>query len=264
MIDTHCHLTYRGLAERVDEVLEGAREAGVDRMVSIGTGIADSEKAAVLAGEREGVYATVGLHPHHAGELVDESSFSQSVWRLAGLPGVVGLGEMGLDDHYDDPPGVVQERAFAVQLGLAGEAGLAHLPVVVHNREATERTVGMVRESGLDVGRFVFHCFTGTADELDVILDLGVWVGLTGIVTFNSARDVAEASDRIPIDRLLVETDAPYLTPAPHRKVRPNEPKYVVEVARFLAERRGMSYEALVERVDRNAERFYGLDAVAS
>lgn len=260
MIDTHCHLTYNGLAERLDEVLEGARQDGVDTMISIGTTLADSASAIQVAEQHPQVFATVGVHPHHAAQVGDEQDFLDEFRRLAHRRGVVALGEMGLDCHYDDPPMATQERAFALQLRLASESGLNQLPIVVHNREATDRSVAMVRESSLDPGRFVFHCFTGTATELDKVLDFGFHVGFTGIVTFRSALDLAEASDRVPIDRLLVETDSPYLTPEPHRKVRPNEPRYVTHVARFLAERRGMSYEAFTEQVDANARRFYRLD----
>ncbi|MEQ9459518.1 MAG: TatD family hydrolase [Phycisphaeraceae bacterium] len=259
MIDTHCHLTYDGLAERLDEVLAGAQQDGVDTMISIGTTLTDSASALQVAEHHAHVHATVGVHPHHAAQVGDEQAFLDEFRRLAHRQGVVSLGEMGLDCHYDDPPLTTQERAFALQLGLAAESGLDKLPIVIHNREATDRTIAMVRESGLDPRRFVFHCFTGTVDELNKVLDLGVYVGFTGIVTFRSAAALAEASDRVPIDRLLVETDSPYLTPEPHRKVRPNEPRYVTHVARFLAKRRKMSFEAFVQQVDDNARRFYRL-----
>ncbi|QDU72116.1 TatD family hydrolase [Mucisphaera calidilacus] len=257
MIDTHCHLTYDGLAERVEEVLAAARAAGVGRVVSIGTSLADSAAAIELAGHRREVSATVGLHPHHAEQMVDGEAFAQEMRSLARREGVVALGEMGLDQHYDEPSLAVQRRAFEVQLGVAAELG--SLPIVIHNREATDETLAMVRASGISPERFVFHCFTGTAEEIVKIVDFGAWVGFTGIVTFKSGRGVAAASDLVPLERLLVETDSPYLTPEPYRKIRPNEPRYVVEVARFLAERRGMGFEAFVGVVDGNAERFYGL-----
>lgn len=261
MIDTHCHLTYEGLADRVEEVLSSARDAGVDRMVSIGTTVAGSEAAVELASHTPNVWATVGVHPGHADQVTDARMVRDQLRYLAQREEVVALGEMGLDQHYDEPLLEVQQRAFAAQLELAAE--LDTMPIVIHNRKATDPTLAMLRESRLDPARFVFHCFTGTAGELEQILEFGAWVGFTGIVTFKSARDLAEASDLVPLDRMLIETDSPYLTPEPYRKIRPNEPRYVAEVACFLAERRGLSLEDFTTAVDGNAERFYGLKPTA-
>jgi len=256
MIDTHCHLTYDGLIERVDEVIAVARVAGVDRMISVGTSPDDARRAVALAERFAGVYVAAGVHPHYSTHGVDLAALRE----LAQHEKVVALGEMGLDRHYPDPPPQVQRPAFAAQLELMSE--FPHLPGVVHNREATDDTLAMIRDSGVPGNRFVFHCFTGPRKELDAILDTGAMVSFTGIVTFGSARDLAEASDRVPIERLMIETDSPYLTPEPHRKVRPNEPRYVVHVAAFLAQRRGMSVEEFTETVDANAERFFGLSGI--
>ena len=138
-----------------------------------------------------------------------------------------------------------------------------NLPAVIHNREATGDTLAMLADSGLPGERFVFHCFTGGVDEVERILGFGAMVGFTGIVTFGSAGNVAAAADRVPLDRLMLETDSPFLTPMPHRKVRPNEPKYVPRVASFLAERWGMPVEEIIAAADANAERFYRLASVA-
>ena len=196
---------------------------------------------------------------------------------------------MGLDKHYPDPPMKMQRAAFAAQLGLAAEVGArvsgigyrqdkaraeasesgssetrspipdTRLPIIIHNREATDDTLAMIRDSGIPGERFVFHCFTGTPDEVEKILAIGAMVSFTGIITFKNATSIAEASDRVPLDRLMIETDSPYLAPEPHRKVRPNEPKYVVHVAEFLAKRRGMTRADFTAAVDRNAVRFFGL-----
>lgn len=260
MIDTHCHLTYPGLRERVADVLVAAAGAGVDRMISVGTSPADAREAVALAERHDNVFATVGVHPHYAGEVDDLPTLLTAMRSLATHPRVVALGEMGLDRHYPQPTMQVQRAAFEAQLSLAVQ--MPDLPVIIHNREATDDTLAVLRASGLPGERFVFHCFTGTAQELDRILEFGAMVGFTGIVTFSSARDLAAASDHVPIDRLLIETDAPYLTPVPYRKVRPNEPRYVAEVARFLAARRNLSMEELTAAVDANAERlFRGLAA---
>ena len=257
MIDTHCHLTYPGLTERLDEVIEAAASAGVDRMVSIGTSAEDSRLAAAVAERHPQVWATAGLHPHHAAAMRDAAELQEQLRELLDRPRVVALGEMGLDLHYDDPPLDVQRAAFGAQLELMIER--PDLPGVIHNREATEATLAMLKDLGLPGERFLFHCFTGSPGEVDAILATGAMVGFTGITTFRSAANVAEASDRVPLDRLLIETDSPYLTPEPHRKVRPNEPQYVRFVAGFLAERRGMTVDEFTTAVDANAERFYRL-----
>lgn len=259
MIDTHCHLTYEPLYEQVEQVLARAAAADVDRMISVGTSPDDARTAAALAGRFANVYATVGLHPHYADKWPDQSAITEVMRELAADPKVVALGEMGLDKHYDDPPIADQRRAFAWQLEVAAEAAHQRLPIIIHNREATDDVLAMIRDSQLPAQRFVFHCFTGTVNELDAILATGAMVSFTGIVTFNSARDLAEASDRVPLERLMVETDSPYLTPEPHRKVRPNQPCYVPHVARFLAARRNMDEQAFIETMDANAVRFFNL-----
>ncbi len=256
MIDTHCHLTYPGLADRVEQVLADAAAQGVDRMISIGTSLADSQKASEVAHSYAPVYATAGVHPHHAAEVKDIDALLTGLASLLKEPQVVGLGEIGIDLHYDDPSLATQKQVFHAQLELLRDS---KLPCVIHNRKATEHTLAVLRESGLPGERFLFHCFTGSVAEAEQILDFGAMVGFTGIVTFKSAREVAEASDRVPLDRLFIETDSPYLTPEPHRKVKTNEPKFAKHVAEFLAQRRGMNLGDFVGQVDANAERFFSL-----
>ena len=258
MIDTHCHLTYDGLYERVDRVVQDAAAAGVDRMISVGTTPQDSRKAGVLAQRFEGVFATAGIHPHYASQ-VDLELAEVFLRNEAELPKVVALGEMGLDRHYPDPPMEAQRRAFALQLELM--ASFTTRPGIIHNREATDDTLAMIADHGVDGSRLVFHCFTGSEAEVEQILAIGAMVSFTGIVTFGGAKSVALASDRVPLERLMIETDSPYLTPAPHRKVKPNEPKYVPHIAAFLAERRGVALGDFVHAVDTNARRFFGLPA---
>ena len=257
MIDTHCHLTYQGLHERVDAVVAAAYAAGVDRMITVGTTPEDTERAVALAQQYDGVFATLGLHPHYAMEVSDRAGLISAFRRLVADCSIVALGEMGLDRHYDDPPLSEQQRALEWQLELA--ADYPDLPIIIHNREATEQTLEVLGRSGLRPERFVFHCFTGSNGELDAVLDFGAMVSFTGVVTFSGARELAEATARVPLDRIMVETDAPYLTPEPYRKVRPNEPQYVREVARTMATARGMDEAAFIEAVDANAIRFFGL-----
>ena len=257
MIDTHCHLTFDGLYSRVSEVLSAARKAGVDRWITVATDPIDADRALDLADRFEGVYVAVGVHPHEATNWSDPKKLIDQLSIAADHDKVVAMGEMGLDLHYPQPPFEAQERLFAWQLDWAQER--VQLPIIIHNRSATDRTIQMIERSGVAGERFVFHCFTGDADELQSVLDLGSMVSFTGIVTFGNAVSLAEISDQVPMERLMVETDSPYLTPEPHRKVRPNEPRHVLDVARFLADRRALALEEFIARVDANARRFFQL-----
>jgi TatD DNase family protein len=256
MIDTHCHLTYDPLLGRIDDVLRRAGEAGVDRMITVGTSPEDVAKAIALAQRFAQVYAAVGLHPHYSAQWQDLGVVQQMIRTLASHPRVVAIGEMGLDRYYPDPPIQVQRRALEAQLQIAAEFDK---PIIIHNRQATDDTLAMLRDSGIAASRFVFHCFTGSPAELDAILAFGAMVSFTGIVTFNSARELGESTRRVPDDRIMIETDSPYLTPEPHRKVKPNEPCFVPHVAAHLAKVRGISVEQMVQLVDANARRFFGV-----
>lgn len=258
MIDTHCHLTYSPLSDRVDQVLAKALQMGVDRMICVGTTPDDAVKAAFLAIDNPAIFATAGLHPGYSGDWLDEDLVKNQLRTVMAHEQVVAVGEMGLDKHYPDPPLDIQQAAFEWQLELMKEADL---PGVIHNREATDQTLATLRVSGLAGDRFVFHCFTGTQQELDAILDFGAMVSFTGIVTFKSSGALALAQQSVPMDRLMIETDSPYLTPAPFRKVRTNEPCYVSEVAKFLATNRQMTLDDFVAQVDANAQRFFKLPA---
>jgi TatD DNase family protein len=257
MIDTHCHLTFRGLYDRIDDVLAGAAEAGVDRMICVGTTPDDARQAHQIATQHDHIYSTVGLHPLHVDECDDRAALEAAIGELIDQPGVVALGEMGLDKHYDEPPLDQQRERFHWQLELVGQ--YPDKPIVIHNRKATDETLAALSEAGIAGRRCVFHCFTGDADEAKKILDYGAMISVTGIVTFKNARSIAEAIDQVPLDRLMAETDAPFLTPEPYRKVRPNEPKYVIHVAEFLAKRWDKKTAEVTDAFDLNAERFFGL-----
>ena len=258
MIDTHCHLTFPQLHRQLDDVLARAAARGVDEMISVGTNPADARAAAALAQRYAHVHATAGLHPLYVKPETDLDVADEMLAWAAAADEVVALGEMGLDYHYGDPPRELQHKAFARQLTTIAKLDTTK-PVVIHNRKATSDVLAMIREAGLPASRFVFHCFTGDRVEVEQVLTAGAMVSFTGIVTFANAREVADASDAVPLERLMVETDSPYLTPEPHRKVRPNEPAYVVDVARFLAARRGMGFDEFVDAVDGNARRFFDL-----
>jgi TatD DNase family protein len=250
MIDTHCHLTDPRLMSQLDAVLERAAAAGVGKIVTIGTDPGDWEAVAAVTRRFPNVRCAVGAHPNYCQEIQFEQL--ARLREYCADPAVVALGEMGLDYHYDTSPREKQARYFEAQLDLAREVGL---PVVVHCREAVDDCLAMLeRFSGV---RAVFHCFTGTAQEARRIWDAGYLTGFTGVVTFRNGQGLREIAGEAPGDRILVETDAPYLTPEPMRKQKVNEPAMVVHTAAAVAAARGISLEELDRITTENAMGFY-------
>jgi TatD DNase family protein len=243
--DDHCHL---GHLEDVGAALADAAEAGVARVIDVGTDVADSTAAADRAAAHPEVWATAGVHPHEARHGTDglEALFARSEVRA--------VGECGLDYHYDHSPRDVQREVFATQVELAHRHERA---LVIHTREAWDDTFAVLAEVGMPA-RTIFHCFSGGVTEADRALELGAHLSFSGIVTFPSANDLRDAARRCPDDRLLVETDAPFLTPVPHRG-RPNRPGLVPLVGTELAAVRGQAVEAVAELTWDNATRVYEL-----
>ncbi|HEV2150025.1 MAG TPA: TatD family hydrolase [Longimicrobiaceae bacterium] len=250
LIDSHTHLTDERLFPDVEGVLERAREAGVEAVVTIGTYPDSSREAVALAARFPQVYATVGVHPHAADQGTDEA-FAE-IRALLREPKVVGLGETGLDYFYDNAPRQAQRASFLRHLELARETGL---PVVVHTRSADADTADVIADAAGVRG--VLHCFSGGRALLDRALEAGWYVSFAGMITFKKYED-ADLVRAVPADRILVETDAPYLAPVPHRG-RTNEPAYVVHTARRAAEIRGEDPEEFAARAARNARAFYGI-----
>jgi TatD DNase family protein len=248
VIDSHTHLD-RGPGPEA-ELVAAAREVGVKRILTVGID-AESRRAALAAAETyDEVFAAIGQHPNNASGYDD--AITQEVRELAADPRCLAIGETGLDDYRDYAPRADQERAFRDHIEIARELGK---PLVIHTRAAEDDTIATLTEhaDGLEV---VLHCFS-MPDRLDECLDHGWWISFAGNVTYPKAQDLAEAAERVPLDRLLVETDAPYLTPQEVRKHR-NQPAYVVHTARFVAERRGIAYEELEAAVEANAARLLG------
>ena len=243
--DSHCHVPYEGVGE---EVIGEARAAGVARMITVGTDAEQSRAAIETASRHDGVWATVGLHPHDAKQGVE------SVVGLLDAPKVVAVGECGLDYHYDHSPRETQRLAFAAQIALAHDRDLA---LVIHTREAWDDTFAILTAEGVPE-RTVFHCFTGGPDEARRALDLGCHISFSGIVTFRGAPEVREAATLCPLERILVETDSPYLTPVPYRG-RPNTPAYVPLVGAAVAVARGTTTEAVEAATFATTERVFRL-----
>ncbi|PLS76222.1 MAG: hypothetical protein CYG61_03290 [Actinobacteria bacterium] len=246
--DSHCHVPYKDLDL---QALAAARQAGVTRFINVGTDAEQSAAAIAVAQEHDGVWATVGLHPHDATQGVD------SIVGLFSAPRVVAVGECGLDYHYDHSPRPVQRDAFAAQVALAHRHGLA---LVIHTREAWDDTFAVLAAEGVPE-RTVFHCFTGGTQEARRALDLGGHLSFSGIITFKGADDVRGAAALCPLDRLLVETDAPFLAPVPHRG-RPNQPAFVPLVGAAVAAAKGLDPVEVEHASWAAAEAVFGLQEV--
>jgi TatD DNase family protein len=248
VIDSHTHLDRAPGSDA--ELVEAAREAGLKRILTVGTDTRSCHAAIAAAEAHDEVFAAVGRHPNDSTGYDD--AVTDELRELARHPKVLAIGETGLDDYRDYAPRADQERAFTAHMALARETGK---PLVIHTRAAEDDTIAMLdREAaGLEV---ILHCFSMPA-RLDECLERGWWISFAGNVTYPKAQDLAEAAERVPLDRLLVETDAPYLTPQAVRKER-NRPAYVVHTARFVAERRGIAYEQLEAAVEANAARLFG------
>jgi len=253
LVDSHCHLNYKGLVEDQQGVLERARAAGVGAFLNISTREREWAEVVGVAEREADVWASVGIHPHEADAHADLGA--AALLAAAAHPRVIGIGETGLDYYYDYSDRAVQQALFRVHIGVARETGL---PLIVHTREAEDDTARILAEE-MNRGAFpaLIHCFTASAAFASKMLELGLTISLSGIVTFKNAKDLQAIAQEIPEERLLVETDAPFLAPVPHRG-RPCEPAFVVDTARFVAGLRGTSAEALAESTGANFARLFG------
>jgi TatD DNase family protein len=251
MVDSHCHLTDARLQSQLSNVLARAAGSGVERMITIGTSIADDEAAIALSRTFENVRCAIGIHPNYTHEA-DPADLPR-LRELQADPTVVALGEMGLDYFHSYAPRERQLQFFEPQMQLAREVGR---PVVIHSREATDDTLAVMRNFP-DV-RAVFHCFTGTPGEARKILDAGYFLGFTGAITFKKNDLLREAVALTPPNRMLVETDAPYLTPEPKRSQKTNEPSLVVHVAETVARVKGMQMDEVDRVTTANVAELFG------
>lgn len=252
LADSHCHLIYKGLGEQQPEVLARARAAGVVAMLNISTRENEWDDVIAVAEREADVWASVGIHPHEADQHPDVDT--GKLVERARHPRVVGIGESGLDYYYDHSDRDRQRDSFRAHLAASRETGL---PVIVHTRDAEQDTAQILREE-MGKGAFpgVIHCFTASGAFADIALELGLYVSISGIVTFKNARDLQETAARLPLDRLLIETDAPFLAPVPHRG-KTGEPAFVADTCKFLAQLRGEDPEELAEATRRNFHKLF-------
>ena len=255
LIDTHCHLADGKLMQDAAAVLQRAGDSGVAGVICAAGDLREAEKAVQLARRFENVFCMAGVHPHEAKSA--PPTYIEQIEQLLAEKKCVALGEIGLDYHYDFSPRDVQRRVFAEQLALTGRvAG----PVVIHTREAFKDTMSILSESGVEGSRVIFHSFTGGPAEAREVLDFGATLSFSGIATFSKSDPIRAAAVLAPDDRILIETDSPYLSPEPVRKMKINEPANVVHVARSLAELRRVDPETFAAQTTANAVRIFQLD----
>jgi TatD DNase family protein len=247
LIDSHCHLDYPGLVEDLADVMARAEGAGVRLMVSIGTRVRKFDQLLAMTERHAHVFCTVGTHPHNAAEEPDVTA--EELVALARHPKVVGIGEAGLDYHYDHSPRDAQARSFRIHIEAARETGL---PLVIHSREAEADTAAILEEEmGKGAFKPLLHCFSSKAELAERGLWLGAYVSFSGILTYKNAEDIRDVARQVPPDRLLVETDAPYLAPVPYRG-KTNEPAFVVKTLEKLAEVRETTPSDMAAMTSRN------------
>lgn len=253
LFDTHVHLNDQQFKDDLSEVIERALENNVQYMVVVGFDRPTIKRAIELAESYEFIYASVGWHPVDAIDMQAEDL--DYLETLASHPKVVALGEMGLDYHWDKSPKDVQKEVFKKQIELSKKV---KLPIIIHNREATEDIVHILREEGAAEVGGIMHCFSGSPEVAQQCLDMNFYISLGGPVTFKNAKKPKEVAEKVPLDKLLIETDCPYLAPHPYRGKR-NEPSYVTLVAEEIARLKGLTYEEVTERTTANAKRLFGI-----
>jgi len=254
LTDTHCHLTFEDLACDIEAVLARSIAAGVTEWITVGTDPQENRKALEFAERFENMYAAVGIHPHDAKTVT--AQMLAELKKMAQHKKVAAIGETGLDYHYDFSPRQRQKEVFAEHLKIAAELSL---PVIIHCREAFDETIGILEEYGNAVDKVVFHCYSGSPEQAKIVLDRGFYISFTGVVTFKNARIKPEAARIVPVDRLMLETDSPYMSPEPMRRQKVNEPALMIHTATFLAELKQMDLEDFAQAVTATSRAFFGL-----
>jgi len=252
LVDSHCHLDFPDFAAELDAVVARARAAGIGRLITISTRVRKHAQVVAIAEKYPQVFCSVGTHPHNAHEELDIGT--SGLIAIAKHPKVVAIGEAGLDYHYDNSPRAAQEQSLRQHIAAARETGL---PLVIHAREAdTDMARILEEEAGEGAFPAVLHCFTGSRDLAFAAIDLGHYVSFTGILTFKNSAALRDIAAALPAERVLVETDAPYLAPLPYRGQR-NEPAYVVETAKVLAQARGVALDQIARQTTENFFRLF-------
>jgi TatD DNase family protein len=254
LIDTHCHLTFEQLADDIEAVLARSVVEDVTGWITVGTDPQQNRKAIELADKFKNMYAAIGIHPHDARDVTAETLIELK--ELAQDEKVVALGETGLDFHYNFSSQSDQKRAFVAQLTIAKEL---NLPVIIHCREAFDETMEILDQYSRGLKGVVFHCFSGSAEQAKIILDYGFYISFTGVVTFKNADLIRKAAKIVPVDRLMLETDCPYMSPEPMRKQKINEPALMIHAAKHLAELKQIDFTDFANAVTATSKNFFDL-----
>jgi TatD DNase family protein len=257
LIDTHSHLTFSPLIDDIEQVIARSKAAGVTGWITVGTDLQHSRQAVALAERFEGMYASVGIHPHDA-----KDATADALAELRGLAAhdkVVAIGETGLDFHYNFSQQSDQRRVFATHLNIAKQF---NLPVIIHGRNAFDETMEILDRLGSGLRRIVFHCFSGSAEQAKVVLDRGYYISFTGVVTFRNAETARQAAMVVPVERLMLETDCPYMSPEPMRKQKVNEPALMIHTAKFVAQLKDMDVESFAQASTATSRAFFNLPQI--
>lgn len=252
LIDTHCHLTFDDLIQDIDGVVARSKAAGVISWLTVGTDMQENLKAVELTGRFDNMYAAIGMHPHDAKDVTGDTL--KQLKELARNEKVVAIGETGLDYHYNHSLHEDQRRIFAEHLNIAAELDL---PVIIHCRKAFEETMEVLDNHASRIKKIVFHCFSGSAEQVKIVLDKGYYISFTGVVTFKNARLKQQAAKIVPTDRLMLETDCPYMSPEPMRKQKINEPALLIHIAEYLADLKVMNLTAFAQAVTATSRSFF-------
>jgi TatD DNase family protein len=254
LIDTHCHLTFEDLLKDVDSVLARSVEANVTSWINVGTTLDQTKKAIQLAGENENVFATAGIHPHDADSVTAEDLAELKA--LAASAKIVAIGETGLDFYYDNSDRYAQKELFVQEIEIAKQL---KLPLIIHSREAFDETLDILDAHGQGIEKIVFHCFGGGENKAKTLLDRGYYISFTGIVTFKKADLARRTAAMVPLNRLMVETDCPFISPEPMRNQKTNEPALMIHTAKRIAELHKMSLEEFAKKTTQTAKKFFNL-----
>jgi len=255
LIDTHTHLATETYKKILTQTLEKSRQAGVTQWITIGTDLKDSQAGIELSSQIDDMFCSVGIHPHEASQQTSE--YLDHLTAMIASPKVCAIGEIGLDYHYDFSEPKIQKKIFAEQLQMAQNTSL---PIVIHCREAIDDCLSILREWNQPERPVVFHCFSSGKKVVRSVLDQGYWLSFTGTITFKNALENQQAAQYVPLDRVMLETDCPYLSPAPMRKIKPNEPALLVHTAQKFADLHNKSIEEIAETTTYNSRYFYKLD----
>ena len=254
LIDTHAHLTFEELENRIDDVLARSVEAGVTRWITVGTDTEQNETVLSLVGRYDRMWAGLGYHPHCANDITDADI--ELLKKQAQDAKVVAVGECGLDYHYMNSVAESQQRVFRQHLDIAAQL---QKPVIIHTRDAFEDTINILDDYAGKLKNVVIHCYGGDIEQTQCVLDRGYHISFTGTVTFKRSQALREVAKMIPLDRLMIETDCPYISPHPVRNTRPNEPALLVHTAQCLADVHGTPLEEFAQKITQTSEQFFGL-----